>query len=162
MVLNGKDFEDEVRRIARLLWPSAEFGGAAMEEGKERDGVFETEEFVHIIECTTSKLKAKAEGDVEKLRGLTRKIGARYSQKFVRGWFITQEEPTAEQRAVVRGAQGRIVTVSFEQFRSRLVDAKSYLSCARTTLLAVFAILKPEQPAPPSIMYHSTYWETTE
>jgi hypothetical protein len=128
MGLNGKDFEDEVRRIARLLWPSAEFGGAAMEDGKERDGVFETEEFLHIIECTTSKSKAKAESDVQKLQSLTRKIGARNSQKFIKAWFITQEEPTAEQRTVVRGAQGRIVTVSFEQFRSRLVDAKSYLS----------------------------------
>ena len=60
MFASDKDFEDEVRRIARLLWPSAEFGGASMEEGRERDGVFETEEFIHILECTTSRSKRKA------------------------------------------------------------------------------------------------------
>jgi hypothetical protein len=125
---DGKSFEDEVRRIARLLWPAAEFGGAAMEDGHERDGVFETEEFVHVIECTTSRSQQKAKDDLEKLQKIIRKIGAKYSHKFLKGWFITAEEPTADQRAVFRGVQGRVVAVSFDQFRSRLIDARSYLS----------------------------------
>jgi hypothetical protein len=37
-------FENEVRRIARQLWPQAEFAGATIIQGKERDGVFPTEE----------------------------------------------------------------------------------------------------------------------
>ncbi len=40
-------FENEVRRIARLLWPAAQYGGAAIEDNKERDGIFESEESVH-------------------------------------------------------------------------------------------------------------------
>ncbi len=128
MFASDRDFEGEVRRIARLLWPSAEFGGASIEEGRERDGVFETEEFVHILECTTSRSKRKADEDLDKLQKLVRKLGARYPQKFVKGWFVTLQEPTADQRAVFRKVQGRIVAVSFDQFRSRLVDAKSYLS----------------------------------
>ena len=35
---------------------------------------------------------------------------------------------TADQRSVFSKVKGRIVTVSFDQFRSRLVDARSYLS----------------------------------
>lgn len=127
MFEDGTAFENEVRRIARLLWPTAEFGGAAIEDGRERDGVFETEEFVHIVECTMSRSKRKAEEDLEKLQKLARKLGSRHRQKFIKGWFVTLEEPTAAQRAVFRNVQGRIVAVSFEQFRSRLVDAKSYL-----------------------------------
>ena len=45
----------EVLRIARHLWPSAAFGGAAIEEGRERDGIFVTEEMVHLIEATHSE-----------------------------------------------------------------------------------------------------------
>ena len=79
MFEDGKDFENEVRRIARLLWPSAEFGGAAMEEGRERDGLFETEEFVHVVECTTSRSKKKAEEDLRSFRSLPERleVGAR-------------------------------------------------------------------------------------
>jgi hypothetical protein len=130
-MVDGKQFEDEVRRIARLLWPSAEFGGAAIEDGRERDGVFETEEFVHVIECTTSRSQQKARDDQTKLEKLLRQFAARYPQKFIKGWFVTEDEPTADQRAVFKNVQGRIVAVSFDQFRSRLVDARSYLS-ART------------------------------
>lgn len=46
------DFEDEVRRIARELWPAAAFGGSLIVDGRERDGIFETEEFIHVIEAT--------------------------------------------------------------------------------------------------------------
>ncbi len=37
-------FENEVRRIARAIWPSAQYSGAAIAESRERDGIFETEE----------------------------------------------------------------------------------------------------------------------
>ena len=121
-------FENEVRRIARLLWPTGEYGGAAMEDGRERDGIFITEEFVHLIECTTSRSKQKAIEDHEKLDKLSRKLAARYPEKFVKGWFVTQQEPTADQREVFRKGKGRQIPISFEQFRSKLVDAYTYLS----------------------------------
>jgi len=37
-------FENEVRRIARELWPQAEYDGSLIVDGRERDGIFETEE----------------------------------------------------------------------------------------------------------------------
>jgi len=43
---SGKMFEDEVRRVARMLWPSAEYSGAAIADGRERDGVFVTDDVV--------------------------------------------------------------------------------------------------------------------
>jgi len=128
MFADEHEFEDEIRRIARLLWPSAQYGGSTIEDGRERDGVFQSEEFVHLIECTVSRSKQKAEEDSEKLQKLARKYGARFPRKFIKGWFVTLNEPTADQRSVFSKVQGRIVPVSFDQFRSRLIDARSYLN----------------------------------
>lgn len=120
-------FEDEVRRLARLLWPSAEFCGATLAEGRERDGVFETDDFIHIVECTTSRKKQKAEEDFQKIEKLMRRLGAKRPEKHVKGWFVTLHEPTADQREVFKKKEKRIIALSFVQFRSRLVDAHSYL-----------------------------------
>lgn len=127
MFSDEKQFENEVRRMARLLWPSAEHSGAVMEDGRERDGVFESEDFIHLIECTISRSKKKAENDLEKLQKLAMKYGRTHPDKFVKGWFITQDEPTADQRSVFQKIKGRIVATSFDQFRSKLVDSRSYL-----------------------------------
>jgi hypothetical protein len=131
MELTDKEFEDEVRRIARLLWPAAEYNGAAMIDGQERDGVFVTEDAVHLVECTVSRRKDKADEDATKLAKLSPKIGTKHPTKIVKCWFITREEPTADQRAVIGTKKVPIVSISFDQFRSKLVDAKSYISHRR-------------------------------
>src|SRR5688500_17706960 len=89
MIATDQEFEDEVRRIARLLWPAAEFGGALMEDGRERDGVFVGDEFVHLVECTVSRSKKKAAEDSEKLAKLIRRMDIRYPSKNIKGWFVT-------------------------------------------------------------------------
>jgi hypothetical protein len=124
-------FEDEVRRIARLLWPAAEFDGASMAAGRERDGVFVTEECVHIVECTTSRKKDKAEDDTKKLFHLARNLRSSHPQKVVKGWFVTLNEPTADQRASVEKYRDLLVAVSYDQLRSKLVDARTYLELRR-------------------------------
>jgi hypothetical protein len=122
--MQPKDFEDEVRRVARELWPYAEFGGARIEENLERDGVFETEWMTHIVEATISSQKAKAKKDIDKLVKLRRKL--QQTNRPVIGWFVTQKEPTADQRALAP-KDGSVTVLSFEQFRSKLVDANGYL-----------------------------------
>src|SRR4051794_28383165 len=104
-----KMFEDEVRRVARQLWPGAGLGGAAVVDGRERDGIFETEDVLHLIECTTSRTMEKATSDSEKLAKLARKLGPKDFTKAVKCWFVTREEPTADQRATVRKHQGLVV-----------------------------------------------------
>ena len=89
-----------------------------MRDGRERDGIFESEEFVQIVECTVSSKKQKAIDDFEKISKLVRQAEARQPHKFCKGWFITLNEPTADQRSVFAKAKGRIVAVSFDQFRS--------------------------------------------
>ena len=124
MTIGGFNFEDEVRRVARQLWPESKFSGAAMIDSRERDGVFETEWVIHIIEATTQRSKAKAAEDVEKLVKLKRKLQSR--NKPIQPWFVTESEPTADQRAVAP-KDGSVRVLSFEQFRAQLVDAHEYL-----------------------------------
>lgn len=123
-----EEFENDVRRIARLIWPGAEYAGAAMEDGKERDGVFVTPDIVHLLECTTSRGKDKAERDVAKLVKLAPSMQQRHSRP-VQTWFVTKEEPTAEQREVAR--RRSVNALSYDQFRSRLIDARTYITLRR-------------------------------
>lgn len=121
-------FENEVRRIARELWPDAEFDGAQIVDGRERDGVFETEDCVHLIECTVSRSKQKAEDDSKKLVALAKKHQRRDSQKAMKCWFVTKEEPTADQRSLIRDKYGSVTALGFAQFQSKLIDASLYLT----------------------------------
>lgn len=123
-----KTFENEVRRIARQLWPDAQFSGAAMLAGRERDGVFETEECVHLVEATTSRKKEKAKQDIDKLVKEARASQRRTPTKAAKGWFITRDEPTAEQREVGRKHTALVNIVSFAQFHAQLIDSRAYLS----------------------------------
>ncbi len=127
MYADDKSFENDVRRIARLLWPAASFGGARIEDGRERDGVFITDEAVHLLECTTSRSKAKAIQDVKKLETLVQQYRKKYALKSVKGWFVTLNEPTADQRDVVHTNSSAVVAVSFRQFKSQIIDADTYI-----------------------------------
>jgi len=95
-------FENEVRRISRAKWPQAEYDGAAMVGGRERDGIFETDEVVHFVEATTSRRADKAKEDTKKLFQLISQHQKSGSIKGAIGWFVTQNEPTADQREEVR------------------------------------------------------------
>lgn len=120
-------FENEVRRIARARWPQAQFDGAAMKNGKERDGVFETEDVVHYVEATTSRRADKAKDDTKKMFGAMAEQQRSGSMKGAVGWFITREEPTADQREEVKtyGKQ-QVKAVSFSQFQQALIDVPAY------------------------------------
>ncbi len=121
-------FENEVRRIARELWPDAQYQGARILDGLERDGFFETEDCVHLLEATVSRSKDKAVQDVKKLTSLARKLPSKIQYKAVKCWFVTRTEPTADQREVANKHHGLVNALSFTQFQSRLIDAASYLN----------------------------------
>lgn len=122
-------FEDEVRRIARALWPRAEFGGADNDNGREFDGHFVTEDCIHLIEATTSRRKEKARQDIEKLQlRIQRESRRATGYRMLRGWFITKDEPTAEQRSVAKPYRASINVLSFSQFQARLIDSRAYLT----------------------------------
>ena len=125
--LESQSFEDEVRRIARSLWQAAEYAGATIIDGRERDGVFETDECIHLIEATISRKKEKAQADLAKLAHLAAKLQKRTFTKAVRGWLVTRDEPTSDQRKTAEKYRPAITVLSFQQFQSQLIDSRVYL-----------------------------------
>lgn len=120
------EFEDEVRRVARALWPSAATDGADMVNGREVDGLFYTEEVVHHVEATMLRTVEKAHHDGPKLRDhLKRHRSGR--GKFAKAWFVTFYDPTGDQRKAIRSYDANIEVISLDQFRSRLVNGREYL-----------------------------------
>lgn len=127
MTQTDREFEDSVIQIARELWPVAHIGGQIVMNGRERDGVFITEEIVHLIECTTSRGKDKAEDDCSKLSRLIKQMRHQYPSKGVKGWFITRDQPTPDQRAVVNRYGFEIYACSVTDFQNKLIKATEYL-----------------------------------
>ncbi|WP_417482625.1 NACHT domain-containing protein [Maricaulis sp.] len=121
-------FEEEVRRIARLLWSTDQSGGSATEDGRERDGIFENRDMIHIVEATTSRRKDKIQGDAHKTALLV-KSKRKSQQKGVAGWLITQGEPTPDQKSAAYLHNNELSILSFDQFRSRVFNGTDYLNC---------------------------------
>lgn len=146
---DNKAFEAEVLRIARAKWPASAMAGAAMLDGRERDGIFETEESVHFIEATTSRSQDKARHDAKKLHQAVVQQTKLTPLKGARGWFITAEEPTGDQRKEVeRAGKGQVVAASFAQFQQSVIDVGAYLAARMNH--AFGSVLDPEtrQPNP--------------
>jgi hypothetical protein len=123
-------FEDEVRRVARQLWPEDQFAGARLISGRERDGVFITEDLVNIVECTVSRRKDKAGDERRRIIEAARVLSKEYPDKLIKGWFVTRDEPTVDQKKEIEVSRDpKIISCSFETFRRRLVNAADYLDC---------------------------------
>jgi len=145
-----QQFEQEVLRIARFRWPSAEFGGSEIVDGRERDGVFETEDVIHLLEATTSRGKEKALKDLGKLHELYKKYRGIAQGKAIKCWFVTKFEPTADQRACKKEIKGSPLDlfniVSFGQFQSKLVDSHDYLGLRKNHKFGSICDPKTQNP----------------
>jgi len=124
-----KEFEQNVREIAVRLFPSAIGGGSEIVDSCERDGIFITEDTIHIIEATVSRSKEKASNDGKKINKLIGSLQKKHPEKAVKGWFITKDEPTADQRSAIHKLNSAISALSFNRFQSKLIDAKEYFTC---------------------------------
>jgi hypothetical protein len=119
------NFESEVRRVARLIWPHGKFDRSPLVEGYERDAIVQTPDIITVIEATTSRRKEKISDDAKKTNNLVKKIR---SQGFsCQGLLVTLHEPTGEQEGVVKQYRGAVQIYSFDQLLSRLFDASEYL-----------------------------------
>lgn len=125
-------FEEQVRRIARELFPQGNAFGPVIIDGRERDGVINTGENIHIIEATCLPTKKKAHDDLEKSIVLKRELSREYTDHNFRIWLITEKDPTADQMTEAEEARKKarcpVTALSISAFQQRLVNAASYLS----------------------------------
>lgn len=119
------EFEEEVRTVARALWPSARYGGVENIENVEHDAVYFTFDTVQCIEATVSRTVKKAEHDGNKLKKAINKWTGT-DDRLAKGWFITKYDPTPEQTKAIKKIDPRITAISFRRFKARLFDIHRY------------------------------------
>lgn len=134
MVDDGRSFEVRALALARAIHDPLGLQGPMMVLGQERDGVFVSEDAIHVFEFTTRRDKDKARGDATKLADLIDHLGKEQSNKFKTrtGWFVTADEPTADQadavRAVGKARSVPLHAVSFSTLRRRICDVEGYIA----------------------------------
>jgi hypothetical protein len=130
---NGPEFELRGILLARALHDPLGVQGAVMHKGQERDGLFVNHDSINAYEFTTLRTKDKALKDASKLAQLVRDVGAARGNGFKSrtGWFVTREEPTAEQRTAVQVVAKRegeqVHAISIATLQQRICNSEIYL-----------------------------------
>lgn len=134
MVDDGRSFEVRALALARAIHDPLGLQGPMMVLGQERDGVFVSDDAIHVFEFTIRRDKEKARSDGTKLADLLDHLAKEQSNKFKSrtGWFVTAEEPTADQadaiRAVSKARSVPLHAVSFSTLRRRICDIEGYIA----------------------------------
>lgn len=127
------EFEQRGVELARALHDPSGVQGALVINGRERDGVFVSHDDINAYEFTLMRTKDKAEKDAGKLVELLDHLskGAENSFKTATGWFVTRDEPTADQRTVVttiaKKAGRQIHAISIAQMYKRICNSEMYI-----------------------------------
>lgn len=130
---SGHEFELRGLALARALHDPSGTQGAIMFGGSERDGVFVGHDAIHAYEFTTSGLKSKADKDAQKLADLLRALGSQPGNalKSRTGWFVTRDEPTAEQRmaasSAAQRAGERVHAISISTLHQQICNSELYV-----------------------------------
>lgn len=127
------EFELRGVELARALHDPSGVQGSLMINGRERDGVFVSHSDIHAYEFTLMRTKDKAEKDATKLVELLNLLYAEpgNSLKPATGWFVTRDEPTADQRTAVatiaRKASRTVHAISIAQMYKRICNSEMYI-----------------------------------
>ncbi|MEU8772524.1 NACHT domain-containing protein [Streptomyces sp. NPDC048606] len=131
----GPEFEKRALSAAQAIHDPMGTQGPIMHKGREVDSAFISDDAIHVYEFTVRRDKAKAEYDAEKAREVLIDLHAmpENAYKSVTGWFVTRDEPTAEQKGAVKRqseiAKFPIHAISFATLSRRLCDSESYIKC---------------------------------
>src|SRR5579885_2995791 len=121
----GREFEEEVRQVARWIWNLPAGAGASdFIAGHEIDCVCRTDDLIHLLECTAQRSLDKVRDDADSL--LKAKRHLENQGHTVKSWIITLHEPTPDQQAFARNHKIQILSLS--QFRNRIFRANDYLN----------------------------------
>lgn len=134
---DGREFELRALRLVQAIHDPSGTQGAEMHSGKERDGVFIGDSNIDVYEFTTSQGKQKSIKDGRKIAELIQDLSRKPENlyKAARGFFVTQKEPTAEQRTAIKEIAQReglqLFALSVDSLRSRLINSEQYVQKRR-------------------------------
>lgn len=133
----GPEFEVRALRIARAIHDPGNLQGPIIYQGRERDAVFVDATAINAYEFTTRRDAKKAKDDARKLLQMLTELQRQPDNAFksLTGWFVTREEPNADQRKaisqVLQGSKVAVHAISIATLQHRLCDSEKYLN-ART------------------------------
>lgn len=148
----GPEFETRALNVARSIHDPLGLQGAVMHGGRERDAIFVRDDSINVYEFTTRRDAAKAREDAKKLRDLLTSLQRQPENAFksLTGWFVTRDEPTADQRnAIMRELKNSRVTVhaiSIRTLQRRLCDSESYLNVRNASPFGSIAYSRQNLP----------------
>jgi hypothetical protein len=92
----GTQFETRVSDFCKRTWDASFVKKNQKIDNREIDILVDSPNELIIIECTIERGKRKAETDISKIRETRRAIVGDANLKPVRGYFITQHDPSAD------------------------------------------------------------------
>lgn len=154
---SGHDFERRGLTLARALHDPFGTQGAITYKGRERDGLFDRNDTIHAYEFTidTKKLKATKDGEklVELLAGLGREAEHRFKGRI--GWFVTLNEPTADQRSEISRiskASGETVhAISISTMHQRICNSELYIQARNNAPFGSIEFGEAHKTNPPNV-----------
>ena len=130
----GRDFEQRAIALARAKHDPSRLQGSVMFEGAEHDAAFVDDTSISVYEFTTLRTKEKAAKDGAKIAKLLKFVLDQPQNRYksATGYFVTQEEPTAEQRHAIqlasKSASLTIHCLSLIALQTSLVDVERYVA----------------------------------
>ena len=119
----GREFEKQVRAVARAIWRAPGEGAPITIDGRERDCIFFGEDLIHYIECTIARSPQKVRDDARKMVSFRER--QMRTGKLVKLWIVTMHEPGADQRDEAK--KNGIEIMSLVQFQRHIFDADHYI-----------------------------------
>lgn len=118
--MNPSDFESLVRRLSRIKWQTD--GGSENVGGSQIDGVYRTDECIHLVEATIERDMKKVREDINKLVAAKRE--EEKTAFLVACWMVMLSEPTPDQRALAHSSHVKLVSI--DEFLDPIVSKTEY------------------------------------
>ena len=123
----GSQFEKLVSDFCKRTWDPSVVRENRWVENREVDIVIETPTELIIVECTIDRTKPKAENDISKIRETRRVLVGDAPQKNVRGFFITQHDPSPDVHKIAAENGSWIEACSFPSFVNKYNSSSTYI-----------------------------------
>ena len=128
-------FEEDVRIIAKHLFPGPSTSRGRIFLNRERDGIFDDGETFHVFEATVSRRQQKVEEDISKSAALVAQLRRDNPEYNVKIWIVTEQPPTADQDAAARTGRKKarcpVEVLSYSELYNRLFDARQLLEARK-------------------------------
>lgn len=131
---SGPEFERRALALARAIHDPLGMQGSVIVDGSERDALFIDDTSVFAYEFTTRRDKAKAEHDAKKLANVIVSLQSKSEHRYksFQGRFVTESEPTADQRHAVGKIAKQygvdIHPMSLLTLRKWMIDTENYIA----------------------------------